>query len=177
MPFFGILFYTVKLKSLTWFPVAAAAATLVAATFVAASGTSARTLGQNAASAPPEDPGPALFVRMCSDCHDSKRIVARRRTSAEWENTLKDMINEGAEGTEKDFVAVFNYLVRTFGKVFINSAKSTEIRTVLGVSTEQADAVVAYRTTNGPFTDIEAVKKVPGLDAKKIDELADALAF
>ena len=134
-------------------------------------------MGQGVSTTPPEDPGPALFARMCSDCHDSKRIVARRRTSSEWENTLKDMITEGAEGTEKDFVAVFNYLVRTFGKVFINSAKSAEIRAVLGFSTEQADAVVAYRTANGPFSDIESVKKVPGIDAKKIDDLAEALAF
>ena len=114
---------------------------------------------------------------MCSDCHDSKRIVARRRTSFEWENTLKEMIMEGAIGTEKDFEGVFNYLVRTFGKVFINTAKSPEIRAVLGITTEQADSIVAYRTANGPFADIEAVKKVPGIEGKKIDELADALAF
>jgi competence ComEA-like helix-hairpin-helix protein len=48
---------------------------------------------------------------------------------------------------------------------------------VLGVSAEQADAVVAYRTANGPFADIEAVKKVPGIDARKLDELAEAVAF
>jgi len=114
---------------------------------------------------------------MCSDCHDSKRIVAKRRTSSEWETTLKAMIDEGAVGTAKDFEGVFSYLVHTYGKVFINTAPSAEIRTVLGLSMAEADAVVAYRTAKGAFTDIEAVKKVPGIDVKKIDELADALAF
>jgi competence ComEA-like helix-hairpin-helix protein len=123
------------------------------------------------------DEGPRLFARMCSDCHDAKRIVATRRTGAEWEDTLKKMIEEGAEGTEKDFEAVFAFLQRTYGKVFINSARSSDIRAVLGLPAEQADAIVSYRTANGPFADLEAVKKVPGIDLKKLDDLAEAVAF
>lgn len=124
-----------------------------------------------------DEAGAALFVKMCSECHDSKRIVSQRRTSADWEDTLRKMIEEGAEGTEKDFEAVFGYLVRNYGKVFINSAKAAEIKSVLGLTTAEADAVVAYRTANGAFTDIEAVKKVPSIDVKKVDEHKEALAF
>ena len=168
--------HAVNLKPITWIPAAVAATALTVATILSASPVNARPLPQGAAAAP-DDEGPALFARMCGECHDSKRIVAKRRTSPEWENTLKNMIEEGAEGTEKDFEGVFNYLVRSFGKVFINSAKSAEIRAVLGLSAEQADAVVAYRTANGPFTDIESIKKVPGIDARKLDELVEAVAF
>ena len=162
---------------MTWIPAAVAATTLAAVTILSSSTASARPLGQNAAPAPSDDEGPALFTRMCSECHDAKRIVSRRRTSAEWETTLKSMIEEGAEGTEKDFEGVFNYLVRSVGKVFVNTAKSTEIGAVLGIPAGQADAIVAYRTASGPFADIESVKKVPGIDAKKLDDLAEALAF
>jgi len=169
----------VHLNRWTWLPSAIAFTALVGAIVFSASHASARERGQDAAATAPasDDESVRLFNRMCSECHDSKRIVARRRTSSEWETTLKDMITEGAEGTEKEFVAVFNYLVRTYGKVFINTAPATEIRAVLGVTPAQADAIVAYRKENGPFADAEAVKKVPGLDLKKIDELAEALAF
>jgi len=163
-------------RRLTWLPAAAATITLGCAIALSSSRVSAGERRQNGAGAPDEE-GPALFARMCSDCHDSKRIVAKRRTSSEWETTLKAMIDEGAVGTAKDFEAVFNYLVHTYGKVFINTAPSAEIRAVLGISSAEADAVVAYRKANGAFADIEAIKKVPGIDAKKIDNLADALAF
>jgi competence ComEA-like helix-hairpin-helix protein len=157
--------------------VAAAVTALAAAITVSSSRVSASERGQNGAARPSDEEGPALYARMCSDCHDSKRIVAKRRTSSEWETTLKAMIDEGAVGTAKDFEGVFNYLVHTYGKVFINTAPSAEIRAVLGLSAAEADAVVAYRTAKGAFADIEAVKKVPGIDVKKIDELTDALAF
>jgi competence ComEA-like helix-hairpin-helix protein len=124
-----------------------------------------------------DEAGAALFVKMCSECHDSKRIVSQRRTSADWEDTLRKMIEEGAEGTAKDFETVFGYLVRTYGKVFINTAKADEIKAVLGLTAAEADAVVSYRTSNGAFADIEAVKKVPAIDVKKVDEHKEALAF
>jgi competence protein ComEA len=124
-----------------------------------------------------DDPGAALFVKMCSDCHDSKRVVSQRRTTAEWEDTLRKMIEEGAEGSEKDFEGVFNYLVRNYGKVFINSGKATEIKNALGLTDADAQAIVAYRTANGPFADFDGVKKVPSIDVKKLDEHKEAVAF
>ena len=165
------------LGRLTWLPAAAGTITLACAIALSSSRASAGERGQNGTGAPSDEEAPALFARMCSDCHDSKRIVAKRRTSSEWETTLKAMIDEGAVGTAKDFEAVFNYLVHTYGKVFINTAPSAEIRAVLGISSAEADAVVAYRKANGAFADIEAVKKVPGIDVKKVDDLTDALAF
>ena len=42
---------------------------------------------------------------------------------------------------------------------------------------KEAQAIVAYRKANGSFQDFEAVKRVPDIDVKKLDEHKDAVAF
>jgi competence protein ComEA len=45
------------------------------------------------------------------------------------------------------------------------------------MSADAAKAVVAYRTEHGEFKSIDDLKKVPGLDAKLIDEKKGWIAF
>jgi competence ComEA-like helix-hairpin-helix protein len=151
-----------------------AAAALAGATLAAA--TPGASVPQQT-SKPAEDPGAALLVRMCNDCHDSTRVVSPRRTRTDWADVITQMIEKGATGSEREFETVFDYLVRTYGKVFINAAKADEIATVLGLSKKDAEAIVAFRTANGPFADFAALKKVPDLDVKKLEEHKDAVAF
>jgi len=99
------------------------------------------------------------------------------KTKAEWEDVLTKMIEKGATGSEKELEAVFDYLVRSYGKVFINTAKADEIAAVLSLSPKDAEAIVAFRTANGKFADFDAVRKVPNIDVKKLDEHKDAVAF
>ena len=108
-----------------------------------------------------DDPGAALFGQMCIKCHDAARITAMRRTRTEWEEVINKMIEKGATGTEKDFETVYEYVLRNFGKLYINAARPDEIATILGLSEKDAQAIVAYRKANGPFADFDAVKKVP----------------
>jgi len=124
-----------------------------------------------------EDPDAELFSQMCSRCHDGARITAMRRTKSEWEQVLTKMITMGATGSEDDFQAVFGYLRRHYGKVFINSATSDEITATLRLSSKDADAVIAFRKANGNFQDFDAVKKVPDIDVKTLEEHKDAVAF
>jgi competence ComEA-like helix-hairpin-helix protein len=123
------------------------------------------------------DPAVGVFTQTCAKCHDAARITAMRRTSADWEDVLKKMIEKGAPGTEKDFETVYDYLRRNYGKVNINVAPPIEIVTILGLSEQEAESIVAYRKSNGPFPDFDAVKKVPDIDLKKLDEHKDAVAF
>jgi competence protein ComEA len=158
------------------FAIGVAACGLVASTLIAAA-----PAGQAAPpQAPPavaEDAATPVFTETCGKCHDAARIVAMRRTSAEWEDIIKKMIEKGAPGSEKDFETVYDYLLRHYGKVFINTATPGEIVTIVGLSEKDAKAIVAYRESKGPFADFEAVKKVPEIDLKKLDERKDAVAF
>jgi competence ComEA-like helix-hairpin-helix protein len=124
-----------------------------------------------------DDPTTELFMQMCHRCHDAARITAIRRTKSEWQEVLTKMIERGATGTEDDFVKVFEYVRRHYGKVYVNDAKADEITTSLELSAKDADAILAYRKTNGPFQDFDALKKVPGIDLKVLDAHKDSVAF
>jgi competence ComEA-like helix-hairpin-helix protein len=152
-----------------------ASCTFVASTLIAAEPRHQAATPQAQAAA--DDPAAAVFTDTCAKCHDGARITAMRRTSAEWEDIIKKMIEKGAPGTEKDFETVYDYLLRHFGKVFINAAPASELVTILGLSPKEAGNIVAYRKNKGPFADFDAVKKVPDVDVKKLDERKDAIAF
>jgi competence protein ComEA len=139
--------------------------------------TSTSTATQSPAPAAADDPAAPLFAETCGKCHDAARITAMRRTSADWEDIIKKMIEKGAPGTEKDFEVVYDYLLRHYGKLSINQAPASEIVTIVGLTQKEADDIVAYRKSNGPFADLDALKKVPGIDGKKLDERKDAISF
>src|SRR5437868_14723888 len=92
----------------------AASVLLVGSVFLA----SARPLAfQDAQQGAAVDPDGPLFARMCSDCHDSDRVVSQRRSRTEWEEVINKMLEKGATGTEAEFNKVFEYLQRNYGKV------------------------------------------------------------
>ena len=132
---------------------------------------------QQPAASADTDPAHELFIQTCNRCHDAARITALRRTKTEWEEVINKMIERGATGSEEDFVTVFGYLRRHYGKVYINSANSDEITTTLHLSSKDAEAVIAFRKANGNFPDFDAVKKVPDIDVKTLEEHKDAVAF
>jgi competence protein ComEA len=136
-----------------------------------------QSAAQQPATSAADDPAHELFIQTCNRCHDAARITAVRRTKTEWEEVINKMIERGATGSEDDFQTVFGYLRRHYGKVYINSANSDEITTTLGLSGKDAEAVVAFRKANGNFQDLDAVKKVPDIDVKTLDEHKDAIAF
>src|SRR5688572_12313784 len=63
-----------------------------------------------------ENPGAALLSSMCSRCHDSSRILERRRTKDDWQDVIVKMIEKGATGDEKEFQSVFAYLCLNYGE-------------------------------------------------------------
>lgn len=136
-----------------------------------------QTPGQESSTSVADDPDTELFIFTCNRCHDASRITARRRTKTEWHEVLMKMISLGATGSEEDFETIFGYLRRHYGKVYINAAPADEMTTSLGLSARDAEAVIAYRNANGPFQDFEALKKVPGIDVKTLEEHKDAVAF
>jgi competence ComEA-like helix-hairpin-helix protein len=125
----------------------------------------------------PEVPETALFVRVCVECHDAQRTSSRRRTRAEWLDTIHQMIDDGAEATDEEFDVILDYLVTNFGAVPINMARAEDLVEVLGISRADADAIVAYRAAQGSFANLEAIKKVPGVNMATIERRKDSLRF
>jgi competence protein ComEA len=129
------------------------------------------------AGAAAQDPLTDAFYKVCWDCHDPDRIRQARRTRVEWEDIIYQMIDRGAVGSDQDFSLVLQYLLRDYGRVNVNQSTSAELALVLDLSAKEAEALVAHREANGPFKDFEALLKVPGLDAKKLEEHRAAILF
>lgn len=128
--------------------------------------------GQN-----PADHTATAFTRVCSSCHDAERILAARRTRTQWEEIIEKMIERGAQGTDDDFTAAEQYLLRVSGRVNVNRAPSNDIVAVLGLTQKDADAITEYRKANGEFKDFDELCKVPGIDLEKLKEGRDAVSF
>jgi competence protein ComEA len=155
-------------SSLIPWSVAASAALVLALSVLASPAT---------AQEPSDDPGAQEFQAVCSKCHPPERIVSARRTKTQWEETLEKMTKLGAPITDDNYDILMSFLVHHYGKVNINRSAAADIADAVGLTAEEAQAIVKYRDDNGPFADFDALAKVPGVDATKLEKNKDAITF
>jgi competence protein ComEA len=130
----------------------------------------------------PDGPGKDALVKVCSTCHEPNRAASVRLTREGWEATVADMKWRGAKGTDEEFAAIVDYLSANFlgeaaPKLNMNRATSIELESVLSLLRKEAAAVIAYRDKVGGFKSIDDLKKVPGVDFKKIEAGKDRIIF
>lgn len=122
--------------------------------------------------------GEALVKKVCDTaCHGLEKLDEMRRTRRDWNDVVGEMATKGATATDAQFTTIKKYVTRYYGLVAVNTAGAEELTAVLGLSTKDAEAIVAYRTANGKFADVAALLKVPGIDKSKVEEQPDALQF
>jgi competence protein ComEA len=130
----------------------------------------------------PVIPGKAETEKICSQCHDLARSLSLHQDRAGWQATMDKMVTLGAQGSEQELKAVVDYLAKYFPaeevpKINVNTARAIEFESGLTLRRSQAAAIVEYRTKHGAFKSIEDLKKVPGIDAAKLEEKKDRLSF
>jgi competence protein ComEA len=128
----------------------------------------------------PDGPGKQTFVSVCSLCHEPTTPFGKQWTKKEWELKVTEMLQEEPDVTREERAAIVEYLAANFkpgGKIYINWAAAKDLESALEVSAEQAEAIVKYRKTQGDFRTLEDIKKVPSVDAAKLDAKRDLLAF
>lgn len=129
----------------------------------------------------PDAAGKPVTVRVCTGCHGAEMFSTSRKSGDDWDRTITTMTEKGLAISDADYAAVLDYLSKNLGplppKVNVNKAASAELEKALAITTKQAEAIVAYRTKNGNFTDLDGVKKVDGLDAAAIDAKKDSIVF
>jgi competence ComEA-like helix-hairpin-helix protein len=126
--------------------------------------------------APSEDKRHAVLVRVCASCHPMDKITARRSRS-QWEDLLYKMIDLGAKGTDQEFRTILDYLTSKYGRVNVNRGPASELAAVLGLTKQQASAVVAYRREHGKFENFDDLAQMPGMDAGELEKLRDAISY
>jgi competence protein ComEA len=130
----------------------------------------------------PDGPGKAETERLCSQCHELARSISLRQDRAGWETTVDKMVSLGAKATDKETGAVIDYLTAHFAaeevpRINVNKARAIDLESGLTLKRSEAAAIIEYRTKNGPFKSIDDLKKVPGIDAAKIEARKDRLIF
>ena len=128
----------------------------------------------------PDGPGKDTVVRVCTKCHGPGNIARKRLNRDDWDDQVADMVERGAKATPQELTAVVNYLTANFGpdaKVPVNEAPIDELKSVLGLSSPEANAIVEYRQGHGKFKAWRDLLKVPGVDPKKIEANASRMAL
>ena len=129
----------------------------------------------------PDGPGKATLLKVCSSCHSPDNVIANGQDRAGWESTITKMAGFGAVATDDQFTEILDYLTKNFppptAPVNVNKATTAQLQSGLGLTPAEADAVIKYREKNGDFKTIDDLKKVPDVDAKKLDANKDHLAF
>ena len=129
-----------------------------------------------------DGPGKAETERICKQCHELERSISIRQDRAGWQATMDKMVALGATGTQKEFDAVVEYLAKNFPagevpRINVNKASAIDFESGLSLTRSQAAAIIQYRSKNGDFKSVEDLKKVPGVDAAKIEAKKDRLVF
>jgi competence protein ComEA len=147
----------------------------------------------------PDAPGKAITVNTCTKCHAITNITSQHRDADTWTATVTKMVGYGATGTDDDLQQIVDYLTKYYGpasataaspaaspsatpgaahaKVMVNKETAVQLATDLGLTDDEAKAVVSYRDKNGDFKSIDDLKKVPNVDATKITAHAADLQF
>ena len=128
----------------------------------------------------PDGPGKDVTVRTCAPCHEARRAASVRLTREGWAAVIEGMRQRGAKVSEEEFPIVLDYLSTYFlgaapQPLNVNTASQIDFEAAGGLLRREAAAVVQYREKNGRFKTLDDLKRVPGLDFKKIESRKEAL--
>jgi competence protein ComEA len=127
----------------------------------------------------PDAPGKETFVMVCSMCHSPTAVIGKQGTRQWWQSKVTEMLQEVSDIPDSDVDAIVAYLAKNFPvvKINVNKAAAKDLETGLELTSKESEAIVQYREAKGDFKTLDDLKKVPGLDAVKIESKKDRLDF
>lgn len=133
-------------------------------------------LAQEAPKTLPEDKHRELYENVCGSCHGADKVIGEQRDHDGWSFTVRVMAQMGASASEEEQDQIVDYLVKYFGMpVNVNTANAEEIQT-LGLTEDQAKAVVAARA-KGRFPDFASLAAIPVLKDVNLEGVKHRLVF
>jgi competence protein ComEA len=128
----------------------------------------------------PDGPGKDVTVKACGPCHETRRAASVRLTREGWAAVIEGMRVRGAKVSDAEFPIILDYLTTHFlgeapQPLNLNTATQIDLEAVGGLLRREAAAVIRYREQNGRFKSVDDLRKVPGLDFKKIELRRDAI--
>ena len=128
----------------------------------------------------PDAPGRDVTVKVCANCHAAETVASVRHTPDGWREVIARMVAAGATGTEQELETVFQYVSSQFPvqvqkPLNLNAARAVELESVAGLLRKEAAALIAHREKHGPCKKLDDLKKVEGVDYKKIEARKERL--
>lgn len=129
-----------------------------------------------------DEPGKLELQKICKGCHELEKAFSIKQDRNGWTATMEKMVSFGMKSTDEEYKAVLDYLVKHYAadevpKVKVNKASAIELESGLSLKRSQAKAVIEYREKNGAFKSLADLKKVPGLEADKLEAKKDRISF
>ncbi|MEZ5401334.1 MAG: helix-hairpin-helix domain-containing protein [Bryobacteraceae bacterium] len=130
----------------------------------------------------PDGPGRAELDQLCAKCHEIERSVSKKQDRAGWQATITKMQAMGTKGTDAQFAAVLEYLVKNYPAdeiplLDINKATAIQMESRLALKRSQAAAIIAWRKEHGKIASFDDLKQIPGLDIAHLEERKDRIKF
>jgi competence protein ComEA len=125
----------------------------------------------------PDAPGKDTVQMVCGACHSPDYITDAPRNAKAWAEIFDMMQAYGATATDDEWKQIKGYILGHIAQVDVNKATAADLQALFEVDEATAKAIVDYRMANGDFKTIDDVKKVPGLDAKKVDYRKNRLEY
>ena len=64
----------------------------------------------------PDGEGRAVVVKVCGGCHEASIVASKKLTRPEWADLVDQMLEKGANATQKEVQTILDYLSKNFGK-------------------------------------------------------------
>ena len=127
----------------------------------------------------PDGPGKETFQTVCSTCHSPDAVIGKHGNRQWWQSKVSEMLQEVTDVPDSDVDTIVRYLAKNFPvvKIKVNKASAKDLETGLELTARESEAIVQYREAKGNFKTLDDLKKVPGLDAVKIESKKDLLEF
>ena len=113
---------------------------------------------------------------VCGRCHTTELFLKERRSWARWNELFADMIERGADGTDDQLDGVSRYFLENLTLVNVNHSPVEELRGVLGMSGDVAEAIIARRE-HQPFTDLAQLREIKGIDLNILEQRKSRILF
>jgi len=113
---------------------------------------------------------------VCTRCHSASQFLGKLRTSDGWEQIYSLMASNGARPTEQQIDQIVRYFQLNLTLVNVNSATGEELAATLQIGADTATAIVMRRAQK-PFTDVDDLATIKGVDRKVLARLKGRLQF
>ncbi len=131
----------------------------------------------------PDGPAKEYVNQICLQCHQPAMLLGQHRTESDWKRTVARMATKGVPGTPEQFDAIALYMAKNFGKtedtskLNMNKATADELVSVIGLTPEEAKALVGFRSKHGEFHEWGDMLVIYGVDGLKIEAAKDKMTF